>query len=507
MLSTAEGLPSSRPGTLAAGADGELAMTEWRRDTGSNDHVGLLSKGAIRGVTSTFPLHRSPRILLRGLLFKGIGRPLVVLDCMAFGVATLFAGDRSPALLTLLALILALYAAAGLYRSRLTMSALDDLPSLVGRAPVAGAIVTALAQLTHVEIGLAALITSAVFGGLALCARAVAYAVIRRARTSGFVRHDVLILGAGQVGGLLAQTLLDHPDYGLAPVGFLDNDPLLRPDQQPVPVLGDLTNLAAIIQTRKIRVVVVAFGSMREPGVVDILRTCDRLRCEIFFVPRLYELYAVCRDMDMVWGIPLVRLRRAPFRTFAWPVKRAMDALLASAALVAFAPVLGVCAALVRVQGGPGVLFRQERVGLDGRSFTVLKFRTLRSVNDAETAMRWSIGDDPQVTRVGRFLRRSGLDELPQLWNVLRGDMSLVGPRPERPFFVTQFTKRFPRYMARHRVPAGLTGWAQVHGLRGDTSISDRARFDNYAIENWSLWLDVKILLRTVGQVVRGGGG
>jgi len=482
-------------------------MTECRRDTDSHDPVGLLSKGAIRSVASTVPLHPSRSLLLRGFLFKGIGRPLVVLDCMAFGVATLLAGDRSPALLTVLALILALYVAAGLYRSRLTMSALDDLPSLVSRAPVAGAIVTALAQLTDVEIGLTALITSAVFGGLAVCARAVAYAVIRRARTSGFVRHDVLILGAGQVGGLLAQTLLDHPDYGLAPVGFLDNDPLLRADEQPVPVLGDLTNLAAIIHTRKIRVVVVAFGSMREPGVVDILRTCDRLKCEIFFVPRLYELHAVSRDMDLVWGIPLVRLRRAPFRTFAWRSKRAMDALLASVALVALAPLFGVCAALVRLEGGPGVIFRQERVGLDGRSFTLLKFRTLRPINEAETAIRWNVTDDSRLTRVGRFLRRSSLDELPQLWNVVRGDMSLVGPRPERPYFVNQFTERFPRYMARHRVPAGMTGWAQVHGLRGDTSIADRARFDNYAIENWSMWHDVKILLRTVGQVVRGGGG
>jgi len=482
-------------------------MAESTFDAGDSDVIRARPERTHDAALRSVEAEPSPLHQVRRLLSKGIGRPLVLLDCLAFGVATLLVGQPRPALLILLALSLALYAAAGLYRSRLTLSALDDLPSLLGRASVAGAIITALAEAFHVQLGTPALVTGGFFGILALCVRTVAYTAIRRARSSGFVRHDVLILGAGEVGGLLAQTLLEHPDYGLAPVGFLDNDPFLRPENQPVPVVGDLTDLAAIIRAREIRVVVVAFGSMRESGVVDILRTCDRLRCEIFFVPRLYELHAVSRDMDLVWGIPLVRLRRAPFRTLAWRAKRAMDAVLGSFALVAFAPLLGLCAALLRWQGGPSVLFRQQRVGLDGRPFTLLKFRTLRPVDGAETSMRWNVTDNTEITRFGRFLRRSSLDELPQLWNVVRGDMSLVGPRPERPFFVSQFTQRFPRYMSRHRVPAGMTGWAQVHGLRGDTSISDRARFDNYAIENWSLWQDVKILLRTVGQVIRGTGG
>ncbi|MEP6697234.1 MAG: sugar transferase [Pseudonocardiales bacterium] len=481
-------------------------MTVAGLDAGSSDEVMPISVAGVAAGTAPSEPQPSPRPWLWRLLSKGVTFPLVALDCMTFAAATLVVGQQPPALLALLVLTLALFASAGLYRSRLTMSILDDLPSLLGRAPVAGTIVTAFGQLTQVKIGATALITSVVFGGLALGTRAVAYAVIRRARSSGFVRHDVLILGAGEVGGLLAHTLRDHSEYGLTPVGFLDNDPLLEPEQLPVPVLGDLSELANTIRARNVRVVVVAFGAMPESAVVGILRTCDRMKCEIFFVPRLYELHTVSGDMDLVWGIPLVRLRRAPFRTFAWRLKRAMDALLASVALVALAPLLGVLAALVRLQGGPGFLFRQERVGLDGRSFSVLKFRTLRPLDDTETLTSWNVTDETRLTRVSRFLRRSSLDELPQLWNVVRGDMSLVGPRPERPFFVSQFTERFPRYMARHRVPAGMTGWAQVHGLRGDTSIADRARFDNYAIENWSLWQDVKIMLRTVGQVVRGAG-
>ena len=151
------------------------------------------------------------------------------------------------------------------------------------------------------------------------------------------------------------------------------------------------------------------------------------------------------------------------------------------------------------------MIFRQERVGLDGRRFQILKFRSIR-LAPGEASGLWNIGRDPRVGPVGRTMRKLSLDELPQLWNIIRGDMSLVGPRPERPSYVEEFSAQFPRYVARHRVPVGLTGWAQVHGLRGDTDIADRAAFDNYYIENWSMWSDIKITLRTVGQVLGGRG-
>jgi lipopolysaccharide/colanic/teichoic acid biosynthesis glycosyltransferase len=203
-----------------------------------------------------------------------------------------------------------------------------------------------------------------------------------------------------------------------------------------------------------------------------------------------------------VWGLPLVRLRAPAFRTPAWRLKRVFDVVVAGFALVLFAPLMAVIAAAVRIETGPGVILRQERVGLDGRPFRLLKFRALQPADDAEAATQWSITHDTRLGRVGRLLRQSSLDELPQLWNILRGDMSIVGPRPERPHFVDQFARLYPRYTARHRVPAGLTGWSQVHGLRGDTSIEDRARFDNYYIENWTLWLDVRICLLTLGAVL-----
>nr|WP_223182852.1 MULTISPECIES: sugar transferase [unclassified Streptomyces] len=203
-----------------------------------------------------------------------------------------------------------------------------------------------------------------------------------------------------------------------------------------------------------------------------------------------------------VWGYarrPIV----PPDERRGLAAKRALDLALVVPALAFALPVLLLCALSVRLSDGPGVLFRQERVGQYGRHFTLLKFRTLRPSDETESATRWNVADDRRMSAAGRLLRKTSLDELPQLWNVLRGDMSLVGPRPERPYFVAQFSKVHTGYAARHRMPVGLTGLAQVHGLRGDTSIEDRCRFDNHYIDHWSLWQDVCILLRTAAGVVR----
>lgn len=211
-----------------------------------------------------------------------------------------------------------------------------------------------------------------------------------------------------------------------------------------------------------------------------------------------------------LWGFACRQLELAPYGPLPGPpgrrAKRALDAVAAGTALCFLAPVLAGCALAVRVADGPGVIFRQERIGLGGRPFTLLKFRTLRPSDEGEAATRWSIAHDLRLSGIGRLLRRTSLDELPQFWNVLRGDMSLVGPRPERPHFVRQFSAAYPGYQDRHRMPAGITGLAQIHGLRGDTSIADRARFDNHYIDSWSLWQDVTILVRTVCSVFRFGG-
>ena len=224
-------------------------------------------------------------------------------------------------------------------------------------------------------------------------------------------------------------------------------------------------------------------------------------------MPRFFEL-GVAKDgafSDDLWGIPLIRLRRSALRSVAWHAKRVFDLIVGAFLLVVSSPVFAAAGLAVRLSGPGPVFFRQQRIGQRGQIFELLKFRTLQQNVDSETT--WTVSDDDRRTAAGKVLRATGLDELPQLINVLRGEMSLVGPRPERPFFVDQFRVAVQGYDDRHRVPAGITGWAQVHGLRGDTSIEERATFDNHYVENWSLWRDLVILSRTITQIVRLGGG
>jgi exopolysaccharide biosynthesis polyprenyl glycosylphosphotransferase len=336
---------------------------------------------------------------------------------------------------------------------------------------------------------------------LLILLRGLAYTLIRTARARGLVQETTLILGAGEVGQTVATTLLDHPEYGLIPVGFVDDVP---DASLPLPVLGGPGHLEAAVREFAVRRVIVAFGMTREPQMVEVLRTCDRLPVEVHLVPRFFELGVASGGAftDEVWGIPLVRLRRAALRSFAWRTKRLFDLVVGTALLLLTSPVLLLLTAAIRLSSPGPVFFRQLRIGQRGVQFHVLKFRTMQVNERSDT--EWSGDGEWRVTALGRLLRRTSLDELPQLFNVLRGHMSLIGPRPERPFFVDRFASEVARYEDRHRVPVGITGWAQVHGLRGDTSIPERVRFDNYYVEHWSLWTDIVILARTVWVVTTG---
>ncbi|MDO9454933.1 sugar transferase [Nocardioides sp.] len=386
------------------------------------------------------------------------------------------------------------------YRSRLTLSVLDDVPAL-GAAALTGVVAggtVADARLGHVDM----FILLGVLLALLVVFRATSYVAVRQARSTGYIAHRALVLGAGEIGQDLARAALDRPEHGLVPVGFLDDDAPRDASLLPVPHLGGYADLSATIQRLGVSEIIVAWGRTQDSSLIEIMRECDRLHCEIFAVPRFFELQHRSRDMDELWGIPLVRFRRATWRSVSWRAKRALDILVAGTALLMFAPMLALVALAVRLELGKGVIFRQVRIGVDGTPFTLFKFRSLRLPEGPGASPVWSINGDARLGPVGRFLRASSIDELPQLVNVLRGEMSIVGPRPERPVFVDQFAHEVPRYHGRHRTPAGLTGWAQVNGLRGDTSIEERARFDNYYIQNWSLWLDAKIVARTVGTVL-----
>jgi exopolysaccharide biosynthesis polyprenyl glycosylphosphotransferase len=336
---------------------------------------------------------------------------------------------------------------------------------------------------------------------LLLCGgRVASYALLRLARTRGWLVEDTLILGAGQVGQSLSRTFCSKPHYGLRPLGFLEDNPY---DELPLPVLGTTDKLGRILRHTGARRVIVAYGSARDANMVSVLRACDDAKVVVYVLPRFFELglTAHVAGVDEVRGMPVVRLRRTALRRSSRLIKRGFDLVVASLALAATAPVLAVVAAAVRISSDGPILFRQRRIGRAGQPFDLLKFRSMKVNSDSDTT--WDVKRDARVTPVGALLRRTSLDELPQLWNVLRGDMSMVGPRPERPHFVQIFGDSVRGYHDRHRVAVGLTGWSQIHGLRGDTSIEERAAFDNYYVEHWSVWLDIRIILRTLGAILK----
>jgi len=332
-----------------------------------------------------------------------------------------------------------------------------------------------------------------------ICARVVGYTFLRqhRRRSPG---QATVVVGFGDLAIRLADALRKDRTYGLAPVGFVGPPTLTQP---PLPVLAPVNHLEKALARYKPLHLIVAFPAWPDADLVSALRRCRRYGVTVHIVPRLFELAVGRHAGEMVQGIPLARLRPEPTQLYRWSLKRLMDLCGATVGLVVLAPVFVICALAVRWESGRhGVLFRQERVGRDGKLFKIVKFRSLTPSSGRESRVMWNIDSDARLGPVGRFLRCSSLDELPQLVNVLRGDMSLVGPRPERPYFVKQFQRSYAGYLDRHRVPVGMTGWAQIHGLRGDTSIEERVRFDNHYIEHWSLGLDMKIVLRTVGSML-----
>jgi exopolysaccharide biosynthesis polyprenyl glycosylphosphotransferase len=405
-----------------------------------------------------------------------------------------------------MALLLVRYSSR-LYRPRVRLSWLDDLPrSLLTLTLAMGVCLAAIALLRSDPLVYQRFVREVVaFLLVNELLRLVCLALGRIARRRLGVSENVLILGAGVVGQALASTMLERPELGLRPIGFIDSDP--RQGESTVPVLSGLrSQLAEVIEQHRVGTVVVSFALTREADLVDTVITAHQMDCTVFVVPRMYELHHDGADVERLRGYPLVRLNPDPTSRPAWWVKRGLDIGLAAVALVLLSPVLAAAALAVLVESGRPVLFHQVRVGLDGKPIRIHKIRSLRPATEDEAQTRWSIATDQRVGAVGRFLRRTSVDELPQLWNILRGDMSFVGPRPERPGFVEVFSIEHERYWARHRVPAGLTGLAQVNGLRGDTSISDRARFDNYYIANWSLWVDLRIVILTIREVLRGAG-
>jgi exopolysaccharide biosynthesis polyprenyl glycosylphosphotransferase len=409
------------------------------------------------------------------------------------------------------AFVLVFCGVRGMYGSRLHYELLEDLRIVLVATSLAAMAVLSLRELISAPPDLSAqVIRTWAFATAYVAAGRIA---LQWSRAQAF-RHGesvrpTLIIGAGKIGRLAAKRLLAHPELGLKPIGFLDKDPMAAEDDSlPLPVLGASWDLDRVASQYKVEQVIVTFSRAPHDVMLRLIRRCEELGVRVAFVPRLFETVTSRLTVEHLGGLPLISARPVNPKGVQFAIKYAADRLVAGVLLLFALPVMVLAALAILLSLGRPLFFRQVRVGRDGRTFAMLKFRTMRPAAEAElgaqsldlppdTAPGGVEGGDRR-TPLGTVLRRASIDELPQLINVLKGEMSLIGPRPERPEFVGLFEQSVYRYSDRHRVKSGITGWAQVHGLRGKTSLSDRVEWDNYYIANWSLWLDLKVLLLTV---------
>ncbi len=318
----------------------------------------------------------------------------------------------------------------------------------------------------------------------------------------GLGRRKVLLVGGGDVGRLILQKIRQSPRLGYEVAGFVNGE--VGSVVMGAPVLGQTGDLPSLIEDHDIKEVIIGLPEASHEEILNIVSLCERERVGIRVFPDLFQIMASEVSIGDLGGLPLLTMRDVALRGWRLTLKRILDVVIGGAALTLLSPLMMLTALLIKLDSRGPVFFVQDRTGLDGHPFPMLKFRSMRQ--DAEASATWTTENDPRRTRMGAIIRKLSVDELPQFINVLLGDMSLVGPRPEQPTYVEQFRRSIPRYMDRHREKAGLTGWAQVNGLRGDTSIAERTKYDLWYIENWSLWLDVKILIRTIFQGLTGRG-
>lgn len=329
-----------------------------------------------------------------------------------------------------------------------------------------------------------------------LVGRLAIQAVLDHRRRAGHNVKRVLIAGTGPLARTVVDKIRLHEEFGFDIVGMLEDG---HPESyRGVPVIGSLEQAQALVRERRIDQLYIALPLSAHEQILELLRAVGHEMVEVKVVPDLLQYITLRAGVEDLDGVPIVNLSRVPMEGLPAVFKRAFDIAFAGGCLLLFAPLFPLITIAVKATSRGPIFYRQQRMGLDGRPFELLKFRSMVVNAEADTGPVWADDQDARCTPIGALLRKLSLDELPQFWNVLRGDMSLVGPRPERPFFVDQFRQRIPHYMLRHRVRAGMTGWAQVHGWRGNTSLEKRIEYDLYYVENWSLALDFKILWMTV---------
>jgi len=412
----------------------------------------------------------------------------------------------AESVLVMAACLIAVFAFFRLYIPRRGQSRIDLLYSLFVAISAGFVVGLAAVTLLHRELTLPRLILVAwwmVTIPVVWLARVILDTMLRIGRARGVDTANVLIVGAGESGEIILEKIRHAPELGYRVVGFVDD---AHVDFFPAGagILGTLADVPRLIREYQIGELIIAAPRLEQRDVLELVANCAREHVNVKLFPDIVQIMSTEVTTSDLTGLPMVQIRDVALRGWNLTLKRTMDVIVSAITLVLISPLLIALAAAVKVWGGRGpVFYTQERVGLDGKPFQLIKFRSMREDAEADTGPIWASPDDRRRTRLGTVMRRWSLDELPQFVNVLVGEMSLVGPRPERPHFVEQFSREVPRYAERHNEKAGMTGWAQVNGLRGQTSITERTKYDVFYVENWSLAFDVKILLKTIGAVFR----
>jgi Undecaprenyl-phosphate glucose phosphotransferase len=333
--------------------------------------------------------------------------------------------------------------------------------------------------------------------GFTLAHRLIIRGTLQELRRKGYNLRYLLVVGTGKVAGDLITRVRRHRELGIQIVGCLAKDRNDTVGPVGAPVLGDYSDLKKLLTTMDIDQVVIALPLEDNHFLPRIMEDLRNSTVDVKIVPDVYQFISAGGSIEEFEGLPVISVQESPIEGVNMFLKRMLDVVISLTSLIVLSPLLALIALLVKLTSKGPILYVQERVSLDGTRFPIYKFRTMR-VDAEKEGPQWSTKSDPRITPVGKFLRSWSLDELPQLWNVLAGHMSIVGPRPERPYFIHEFKEKIPLYMLRHKVPAGITGWAQVNGWRGDTSLDKRIEYDLYYLKNWSLFFDLKIIFLTL---------
>ena len=413
-----------------------------------------------------------------------------------------------PTLVLHVAIVIAIFYASRLYHQPRAISRIDQTRLILVAVTVGSVLTYGMQGLVfkntqfEVDYPRAMFFYAWIFSLILVAIGREAYRLGRSAlRKRGLDNENLLIIGMGRVARDITHRIKSNPDLGYNIVGVVSGHNRAKGNLVGIPVIGTYADIPTVIDRCLVEQVIIALPDAQRIELVDLITMCQRGSVDIKVYPDMFAYMAGDLNVDELGGTPLITVRDIALRGWKLSLKRGLDVCGSMIGLILFSPMLLLTAILVKMESEGPAFHIQERMGLDGRPFPMIKFRSMKQ--DAEAnGPGWTVADDPRRTHLGAVMRRTNWDEMPQLINVLLGHMSLVGPRPERPIYVQEFREQIPRYMERHREKAGMTGWAQVNGLRGDTSIAERTSFDLWYVENWSLWLDIKIIIRTVLMVI-----